>query len=117
MKIKIVNETRKNAYNSQNHPFESNNNCVQVEFDLGGAPKGIRIPVSSLKGWCPRPLDDGGTQLRIKREGFEPRLLGKTKHYIHILDRLSSGAFNKVIDTAYNNYPAGLFVNRRIKQA
>ncbi len=25
-----------------------------------GAPKGIRTPVSTLKGWRPRPLDDGG---------------------------------------------------------
>ncbi len=24
-----------------------------------GAPRGIRIPVSTLKGWRPRPLDDG----------------------------------------------------------
>ena len=23
-------------------------------------PKGIRIPVTSVKGKCPRPLDDGG---------------------------------------------------------
>ena len=26
-------------------------------------PKGIRIPVCSVKGSCPRPLDDGGTYL------------------------------------------------------
>ena len=31
-----------------------------------GAPKGIRIPVTSLKGWCPRPLDDGGSLIRDK---------------------------------------------------
>ena len=31
-----------------------------------GAPKGIRIPVPSLKGWCPRPLDDGGSLIRDK---------------------------------------------------
>jgi hypothetical protein len=22
-------------------------------------PTGIRTPVSTVKGWCPRPLDDG----------------------------------------------------------
>jgi|NorSeaMetagenome_1021524.scaffolds.fasta_scaffold31638_1 hypothetical protein len=39
-------------------------------------PKGIRIPVASVKGRCPEPLDDGG--LRSKRYdiviliGFEP---------------------------------------------
>jgi hypothetical protein len=26
-----------------------------------GTPRGIRIPVASVKGRCPRPLDDGGT--------------------------------------------------------
>ena len=24
-----------------------------------GVPKGIRTPVPTVKGWCPRPLDDG----------------------------------------------------------
>jgi len=28
--------------------------------DLTLTPRGIRIPVSSVKGRCPRPLDDGG---------------------------------------------------------
>src|SRR5215211_157662 len=29
------------------------------------APSGVRIRVATLKGWCPRPLDDGGpAQLR-----------------------------------------------------
>ena len=27
---------------------------------LKNTPKGIRIPVTSVKGKCPRPLDDGG---------------------------------------------------------
>ena len=28
-------------------------------------PKGIRIPVASVKGRCPRPLDDGGLPKRV----------------------------------------------------
>ena len=32
-------------------------NCSLIR----GAPSGIRIRVATLKGWCPRPLDDGGT--------------------------------------------------------
>jgi hypothetical protein len=28
---------------------------------VSGAPSGIRIRVATLKGWCPSPLDDGGT--------------------------------------------------------
>ena len=27
---------------------------------LVNTPKGIRTPVASVKGRCPRPLDDGG---------------------------------------------------------
>ena len=29
-------------------------------LNLKYTPKGIRIPVCSVKGSCPRPLDDGG---------------------------------------------------------
>ncbi len=29
-------------------------------FSFFYTPKGIRIPVASVKGRCPRPLDDGG---------------------------------------------------------
>jgi hypothetical protein len=28
-------------------------------------PKGIRTPVTSVKGRCPRPLDDGGKVMSI----------------------------------------------------
>lgn len=28
-------------------------------------PRGIRIPVASVKGRCPRPLDDGGYKSKI----------------------------------------------------
>ncbi len=30
----------------------------QVYF-VSGVPKGIRTPVTAVKGRCPRPLDDG----------------------------------------------------------
>jgi hypothetical protein len=29
--------------------------------NIFNTPKGIRIPVTSVKGRCPRPLDDGGS--------------------------------------------------------
>ncbi len=38
---------------------------VKAEF---GTPKRIRIAVYSLKGCCPRPLDDGGTQAKYSRD-------------------------------------------------
>ena len=28
-----------------------------------GVPKGIRTPVTAVKGQCPRPLDDGDTKI------------------------------------------------------
>ncbi len=28
-----------------------------------GTPNGIRTRAATLKGWCPRPLDDGGVSL------------------------------------------------------
>ncbi len=28
-----------------------------------GVPKGIRTPVTAVKGQCPRPLDDGDTEI------------------------------------------------------
>lgn len=30
-----------------------------------GVPTGIRTPVSTVKGWCPRPLDDGDAENRL----------------------------------------------------
>ena len=30
-----------------------------------GVPKGIRTPVPTVKGWCPRPLDDGDPRTEL----------------------------------------------------
>ena len=38
-----------------------------VFSDLIDTPKGIRTPVASVKGRCPRPLDDGGEAMFEKR--------------------------------------------------
>lgn len=35
-----------------------------IVFDT---PRGIRIPVASVKGRCPRPLDDGGVSFTFTR--------------------------------------------------
>ncbi len=35
---------------------------------LKNTPKGIRIPVCSVKGSCPRPLDDGGSILYFHQQ-------------------------------------------------
>lgn len=31
-----------------------------------GVPTGIRTPVSTVKGWCPRPLDDGDAETVLR---------------------------------------------------
>jgi hypothetical protein len=46
----------------ENRPFDTNKNprkkSVGFKFSFG-SPKGIRTPVTAVKGRCPRPLDDG----------------------------------------------------------
>lgn len=37
---------------------------MRESFSLYGVPKGIRTPVTAVKGRCPRPLDDGDVCLR-----------------------------------------------------
>ena len=32
----------------------------KYSINLKNTPKGIRTPAASVKGMCPRPLDDGG---------------------------------------------------------
>ena len=48
-------------------------------------PKGIRIPVASVKGRCPRPLDDGGlffrTFISVESVPVSVKSLGITEPY------------------------------------
>ena len=37
----------------------------KVHEEEAGAPRGNRTPVSTLKGWRPGPLDDGGAGVSI----------------------------------------------------
>ncbi len=49
-----------------NFSTKPQNTKYYITFDLvfigytKNTPRGIRIPVTSVKGRCPRPLDDGG---------------------------------------------------------
>jgi hypothetical protein len=38
-----------------------------ADYSFQDTPRGIRIPVASVKGRCPRPLDDGGVSLALFR--------------------------------------------------
>ncbi len=42
--------------------FHSGKTVLLTKFN--DTPRGIRIPVASVKGRCPRPLDDGGLFFR-----------------------------------------------------
>ena len=40
---------------------------------LAGSPNGVRTRVSTLRGWCPRPLDDGAEREQSSRKARRPR--------------------------------------------
>jgi hypothetical protein len=55
-----------------------------------GVPTGIRTPVASVKGMCPRPLDDGdaGQKIDRKRETGGARR-DRTADLLHAMQALS----------------------------
>ena len=42
--------------------------CPIIIINNNGVPKGIRTPVTAVKGQCPRPLDDGDISGGAKRD-------------------------------------------------
>ena len=76
-------------------------------------PRGFEPLVSTLKGWRPRPLDDGGVRklleynkaetvsamklLWIQGYRFQAHGFGKPKHNVHVLNGLPSGALDQVV--------------------
>src|SRR5690606_4801490 len=63
--------------------------ALVVESD--GVPTGIRTPVSTVKGWCPRPLDDGtcsvSSNVTVKQFGGARR--DRTADLLHAMQALS----------------------------
>ena len=53
-----------------------------------GISKGIRTPVPTVKGWCPRPLDDGDTSGGGKRD--------RTADLLHAMQALSQLSYSPV---------------------
>ncbi len=44
--------------------FYVSKNSLTIKINyFNGVPKGIRTPVTAVKGRCPRPLDDGDLKL------------------------------------------------------
>jgi hypothetical protein len=61
-------------------------NCVRKVF---GVPTGIRTPVLTVKGWCPRPLDDG--DYRSTYGGARRDRTADLLHAMQALSQLSYG--------------------------
>ena len=74
-----------------------------------GVPTGIRTPVSTVKGWCPRPLDDGDayqTWLSIP-DGLCPERGGarrdRTADLLHAMQALSQLSYGPTMLRAGND--------------
>ena len=64
-----------------------------VAFHFLGVPKGIRTPVTAVKGRCPRPLDDGDASKRNQNQpgGASRDRTGDLYNAIVALSQLSYG--------------------------
>src|SRR6266545_6243478 len=60
----------------------------QLGLDLRNAPSGIRTRATTLKGWRPRPLVDGGGPARIAANGVY------TGHAGPVAQLVEQGTFN-----------------------
>ncbi len=60
-----------------------------------GVPKGIRTPVTAVKGQCPRPLDDGDLDIMVfnkTHNGGARR--DRTADLLHAMQALSQLSYN-----------------------
>src|SRR5690606_23009133 len=47
-------------YQNRQNPWSEGTFGALTRGFVGGTPNGIRTRAATLRGWCPRPLDDGG---------------------------------------------------------
>ena len=71
-----------------------------------GDPTGIRTPVPTVKGWCPRPLDDGDPGLTVLQFHYlttcRSKLTGgakrdRTADLLHAMQALSQLSYSPLI--------------------
>ena len=64
-------------------------------YRVYGVPKGIRTPVTAVKGQCPRPLDDGDLKTHFKcykKLGGAKR--DRTADLLHAMQALSQLSYS-----------------------
>ena len=63
-----------------------------------GVPKGVRTPVTAVKGQCPRPLDDGDLELfsppTMLHVGGGGARRDRTADLLHAMQALSQLSYN-----------------------
>ena len=59
---------------------------------VNGVPKGIRTPVTAVKGRCPRPLDDGDAGRSVEKLGGARR--DRTADLLHAMQALSQLSYS-----------------------
>ena len=75
-----------------------NKHCMlNYLYTINGVPKGIRTPVTAVKGQCPGPLDDGDPercyhQRRVTDDGGARR--DRTADLLHAMQALSQLSYS-----------------------
>ena len=64
----------------------------RMEVLFFGVPKGIRTPVTAVKGRCPRPLDDGDAGRSVEKLGGARR--DRTADLLHAMQALSQLSYS-----------------------
>ncbi len=67
--------------------------CVLSEPTKSGVPKGVRTPVTAVKGRCPRPLDDGDADFQIPKGPGGARR-DRTADLLHAMQALSQLSYS-----------------------
>ena len=64
----------------------------KIQTPVDGVPKGIRTPVTAVKGQCPRPLDDGDRCIEMNNFGGARR--DRTADLLHAMQALSQLSYS-----------------------
>ncbi len=76
--------------------METQNDNRQSKLAIG-ISKGIRTPVPTVKGWCPRPLDDGDTIFNLLHF-FGGGKRDRTADLLHAMQALSQLSYTPNAD-------------------